>query len=68
MKVTDTLKRVVKFDGVYIADKQFVDAYGDIVEQLLENVPRNVEDFKITVEMNFPEEITEEKSEETDIE
>ena len=48
-KVTDTLKRVIKFTDVNINDKQLTDEEGSLVAQIIEKLPKGVTNFDVQV-------------------
>lgn len=51
MKVTDTNKRVLKFEGVAIQDSELMDEEGSLVAQIIQNLPSGVEYFDVQVTM-----------------
>lgn len=48
-KITDTLKRVIKFEDVTINDGQLTDETGSIVEQITGKLPKGVTYFDVQV-------------------
>lgn len=51
MKMTDTNKRVIKFDCVAIENSELMDDEGSIVAQIVSNLPKGVERFDVQVTM-----------------
>lgn len=55
MKVTDTYKRVIKFEDVSVKDNVLLDDNGTIAEQLIKNLPQNTERLDISVTVSLSE-------------
>lgn len=56
-KVTDTLKRVIKFTDVNINDKQLTDEEGSLVTQIIEMLPNGVTNFDVQVTAAIPTDV-----------
>ena len=62
-KVTDTLKRVIKFADVNINDKQLTDEEGSLVTQIVEMLPKGVTNFDVQVTAAIPTDVEDSESE-----
>lgn len=62
-KITDTLKRVIKFTDVNINDGQLTDEEGSLVIQIIEKLPKGVTNFDIQVTAAIPTEVEDSESE-----
>lgn len=62
-KVTDTLKRVIKFTDVNINDGQLTDEEGFLVTQIIEKLPKGVTNFDIQVTAAILTEVEDSESE-----
>lgn len=62
-KVTDTLKRVIKFTDVNISDKQLTDEEGSLVTQIIEKLPKGVTNFDVQVIAAIPTDVEDSEAE-----
>lgn len=62
-KVTDTLKRVIKFTDVNINDKQLTDEEGSLVTQIVDKLPKGVTNFDVQVTAAIPTDVEDSESE-----
>lgn len=49
MKITDTCKRTIKFQDVYLEDGKLIDEEGNVLSQIVDNLPKDTECFDIQV-------------------
>lgn len=63
IKVKDTLKRNVKFESVEIVSERLVDENGDIVGQIIKNLPDGVTEFELQINVSLPQIIVNEDGE-----
>lgn len=62
-KVTDTLKRVIKFTDVNIDDGQLTDEEGYLVTQIIEKLPKGVTNFDVQVTAAIPTDVDDSETE-----
>lgn len=54
IKVTDTLKRNIKFKSVWFDDNVLVDETGNVVDQIQEELPNGTTEFELIVNAVIP--------------
>lgn len=62
-KVTDTLKRVIKFTDVNIDDRQLIDEEGSLVTQIIEKLPKGITNFDVQVTAAIPADVADSETE-----
>ena len=54
IKVTDTLKRNIKFKSVWFDNEDLVDETGSVIEQIKEQLPTGTTEFELVVNAVIP--------------
>lgn len=54
IKVTDTLKRNIKFKSVWFDDNVLVDETGNVVDQIQEELPNGTTEFELIANAVIP--------------
>ena len=66
LKVKDTLKRNIKFPDVEIIDGKLMDDCGDVVSQIINELPSGTESFELQINVALPIVEREQKEEKPD--